>query len=114
MTAKSLETQTPAGTHGTPGDAGTQPPASPNGVPPTPFLQGDLLKSCQEVLRLWLSWNAAYEKASEKCFGDPENPLAMEEFMDQMDRVRCQAIALSQELLDSLLPGGRDGFSASK
>jgi hypothetical protein len=54
----------------------------------------------REALVLWLRWNHAYEHVTVSMFESKSDPKQLEELMDQMERLRQEAIELSQKLLD--------------
>lgn len=60
----------------------------------------DLQLQWREALLLWLRWNQAYEHVTERMFQAGQNPAQLQAMMDQMDELRREAIAQSQQLLD--------------
>ncbi|MBI2827571.1 MAG: hypothetical protein HYX69_23090 [Planctomycetia bacterium] len=54
---------------------------------------------CKEALELWLQWNEAYETVTAAAFKKGFDQRQLEAAMDQMDRIRARAIALSAVLL---------------
>jgi hypothetical protein len=54
----------------------------------------------REALGLWLDWNSAYEKITERLYALGQDPNRMEEVMDHMDQIRHKAIGLSRQLVD--------------
>lgn len=60
----------------------------------------DLQLRWREALVLWLRWNQAYEHVTERMFQAGHNPAQLQEMMDQMDDLRREAVAQSQQLLD--------------
>jgi hypothetical protein len=54
----------------------------------------------REVLVKWLRWNEAYEQATNQLFLAGASPAQVEDFMDSMDQLRREAVALSHALLD--------------
>lgn len=53
----------------------------------------------REALRLWLTWNRAHEQATARLFKLGEDPQQVEATLDQLDQLRAQAIALSEQVL---------------
>lgn len=60
----------------------------------------DLQLRWREALVMWLRWNQAYEHVTERMFQAGHNPAQLQELMDQMDDLRREAVAQSQQLLD--------------
>jgi len=60
----------------------------------------DLQLQWREALVLWLRWNQAYEHVTEQMFQAGQNPAQLQDIMDQMDDLRREAVAQSQQLLD--------------
>jgi hypothetical protein len=54
----------------------------------------------REALLLWLRWNEAYERVTERMFETGDDPAAVEALMDQMDSLREDAKRLSRLLLE--------------
>ncbi|MCE9552559.1 MAG: hypothetical protein K8T91_04165 [Planctomycetes bacterium] len=65
----------------------------------TPPSQNDELKSWKEAIMLWLSWNSAQEKLTEKMYKAGQDQRKLETLMDEMDMFRQRAIMLSERLL---------------
>lgn len=55
---------------------------------------------CREALVLWLRWNEAYEHATAHMFQSGADRERVDALLDEMDRLRYSAVALSHELLD--------------
>jgi hypothetical protein len=53
----------------------------------------------KEALELWLRWNECYEHVSAEAFAAGGDQRCLEDLMDEMDRVRQQALDLSRRLL---------------
>lgn len=60
----------------------------------------DLQLQWREALVLWLRWNQAYEHVTEQMFQAGQDPARLQQLMDQMDDLRREAVAQSQQLLD--------------
>lgn len=60
----------------------------------------DLQLQWREALVLWLRWNQAYEHVTEQMFQAAQDPARLQQLMDQMDDLRREAVAQSQQLLD--------------
>jgi hypothetical protein len=52
-----------------------------------------------KALRLWLEWNHAFEKATSRMFAGGDDHQRIEDMMDQVDRLRHEAVQLSEELI---------------
>lgn len=77
---------------------GTTPP--PAAAPaPTPPARVDDLKSWQEAVMLWLSWNRDQEKLTAKMCRPGCDQQKLEALMDEMDQLRQRAIDLSEQLV---------------
>lgn len=53
----------------------------------------------QEVLRMWLRWNDASQRLTERMFaarGDTEN---LRQMVDEVDRLRQEAVVASRQIL---------------
>lgn len=57
------------------------------------------LRLC-EALVMWLRWNDAHERITQRLYAEQSDPVRSEELLDQLDHLRRDAIRLSQELLD--------------
>jgi len=53
----------------------------------------------KEALMLWLSWNSTYEKVTARMCKPGQDQQKLEAMMDEMDRLRRQAIDLSEKLI---------------
>lgn len=60
----------------------------------------DLEMRLREALVMWLRWNDAHEKCTERLFCEHCDPRQTEELLDQLDGLRHEAVRLSHELLD--------------
>jgi len=69
-------------------------------MPPAESSSVDLPQPCKKALVLWLQWNDAYEQSIAKMFHCSQDQRALEDMMDRMDRLRRDAVELSQDLLD--------------
>lgn len=56
---------------------------------------------CREVLAMWLRWNEASQQVTERMFNQRDNPDKLQELLDDLDRLRREAVTASQQLLDS-------------
>jgi hypothetical protein len=56
---------------------------------------------CREVLTLWLRWNEASQQVTDRIFNNRDNPAKLQELLDDVDRIRQEAVSASQQLLDS-------------
>jgi hypothetical protein len=54
----------------------------------------------QEALLLWLRWNDAHQRMTGLLYESRQDQRTVEELLDQLDRLRQEAVQLSQELLD--------------
>lgn len=66
----------------------------------------------REALRLWLTWNRAHEQATARLFKLGEDPRQVEATLDQLDQLRAQAIALSEQVLAEVDPQHSSGTEA--
>jgi hypothetical protein len=53
----------------------------------------------RETLELWLKWNKAHQQVTSKLFQDANRNQNVEDMMDQLDRMRRQAVAMSEQLI---------------
>lgn len=56
---------------------------------------------CREVLKMWLRWNDASQQVTELMFTDRDNPEKVREILDDLERLRVEAVTASQQLLKS-------------
>ena len=54
---------------------------------------------CREVLQMWLRWNDASRHVTERMFKERENPEKLQALLDDLDRLRREAVTASQQLL---------------
>jgi hypothetical protein len=52
------------------------------------------------ALELWLRWNDVYQQVTADLFDARKDQTQLTEFMDQMDRLRVEAIEVSRKLLE--------------
>ena len=57
------------------------------------------IPSWKEAIMLWLSWNATFEKVTARMYKPGQDQQKLEAMMDEMDRLRQQAIDLSEGLI---------------
>jgi hypothetical protein len=60
----------------------------------------DMEMRLREALLLWLRWNDAYERVTERLYAGQFSPEQTEAVMDEVDDLRREAIRLSHELLN--------------
>ncbi len=72
----------------------------PAGAPASKSPVTDIAIRCREALLLWLRWNDAYEHVTSVMCQPGQSQDQLESLMDEMDGLRREAIAKSQELLD--------------
>lgn len=53
----------------------------------------------REALTAWLQWNAAYEQATARMYRAGANLDSLQQTMDEIDRLRRQAVELSRQLV---------------
>ncbi|MDG2409256.1 MAG: hypothetical protein P8M53_09645 [Pirellulales bacterium] len=53
----------------------------------------------REALQLWLRWNQAHEQITKTLFEDGKPSQKLEDVMDHLDRMRKQAVSLSEGLI---------------
>ena len=53
----------------------------------------------RDALQLWLQWNKAHEQVTKSLFDDGNPSQKIEDAMDQLDRMRKQAVTLSEGLI---------------
>ena len=53
----------------------------------------------REALRLWLRWNQAHAQITQTLFEDGKPSQKLEDVMDQLEGMRKQAVALSEDLI---------------
>lgn len=51
------------------------------------------------ALELWLRWNAASQSLTQRMFTERENPEKIQVMLDDVDRLRLEAVAASERLL---------------
>jgi len=56
---------------------------------------------CREVLAMWLRWDEASQQITERMFNERSNPDKLQALLDDLDRLRREAVTASQQLLDS-------------
>lgn len=54
----------------------------------------------REALVLWLRWNEAYERVTERLYDGQFGSEQTETVLDEVESLRREAVRLSQELLD--------------
>lgn len=54
----------------------------------------------KEVLQMWLRWNEASQQATELMYREREHPEKVRELLDDLDRLRQEAVSASRQLLD--------------
>ena len=55
---------------------------------------------CERALIAWLRWNDAYERVTAEMYKAGTNQRQLQDLMDQLDRLRREAISLSRKLVD--------------
>ncbi len=60
---------------------------------------GDGSNAWREALQLWLQWNQAHEQITKTLFEDGKPSQKLEDVMDHLDRMRKQAVTLSEGLI---------------
>ena len=53
----------------------------------------------REALKLWLRWNQAHVQITQTLFEDGKPSQKLEDIMDQLESMRKQAVALSEDLI---------------
>ena len=53
----------------------------------------------REALKLWLRWNQAHVQITQTLFEDGKPSQKLEDIMDQLEGMRKQAVALSEDLI---------------
>ena len=53
----------------------------------------------REALKLWLRWNQAHVQITQTLFEDGKPSQKLEDVMDQLEGMRKQAVALSEDLI---------------
>ncbi len=56
---------------------------------------------CREVLQMWLRWNDASQRLTEHLFDRRDDPQKMQEMLDDLDRLRLEAVSASRQILGS-------------
>ena len=56
-------------------------------------------KAFRDALTLWLRWNQAHEQITRALFDSGKPDQQLEDLMDQLDRMRKQAVELSEGLI---------------
>ncbi|HVX13071.1 MAG TPA: hypothetical protein VHC22_17945 [Pirellulales bacterium] len=56
---------------------------------------------CKEVVQMWLRWNDASQQMTERLFEHREDPQRLQEMLDDLDRLRLEAVSASRQLLGS-------------
>ena len=59
----------------------------------------DAAGAWREALRLWLRWNQAHDQITRALFENGKPSQKLEDVMDQLDSMRKQAVALSEDLI---------------
>ena len=59
----------------------------------------DHTKAFRDALTLWLQWNQAHEQITRALFDSGKPDQQLEDLMDQLDRMRKQAVKLSEGLI---------------
>jgi hypothetical protein len=54
----------------------------------------------QEALRLWLDWNEQHEQSTAAMFESRQDPQAVQELLDRLEKLRRRAVELSRQLLE--------------
>ena len=62
-------------------------------------LEPDTATACREALQLWLQWNQAHEQITQTLFENGKPSQKLEDVMDHLDRMRKQAVTLSEGLI---------------
>lgn len=55
---------------------------------------------CKKVLRMWLRWNEASQQITELMYRERQSPEKLREMLDDLDRLRLEAVSASRQLLD--------------
>ena len=53
----------------------------------------------RETLKLWLTWNKAHQAVTSQLFKDGKPGQQAEDMMDELDRMRLQAVESSERLI---------------
>jgi hypothetical protein len=53
----------------------------------------------REVLQLWLRWNEESQQLTARMFAERDNSDKLQQMLDDVDRLRMEAVAASQEIL---------------
>ena len=61
----------------------------------------DAQERYRTALRVWLQWNELHERLCAQLYRAGRDPHSLEEKLDTVDRLRQQAVRLTQELLQS-------------
>ena len=59
----------------------------------------DASNAWREALQLWLRWNQAHDQITRALFEGGKPSQRLEDVMDQLDSMRKQAVALSEDLI---------------
>jgi len=54
----------------------------------------------KQALNLWLRWNEAHQRVADRMFRTGQDQQQIEDLMDQLDRVRREAVAQSEKLIE--------------
>lgn len=54
----------------------------------------------RQVLQMWLRWHEASQKITERMFAERDNAQKLQEMLDDLDRLRQEAVAASQQILE--------------
>ena len=53
----------------------------------------------RELLEKWLQWNEAYQQVTEQMFRHREQPEKLHDLLDDLDRLRVEAVSATRQLL---------------
>ena len=59
----------------------------------------DATDAWREALKLWLRWNQAHVQITQTLFDDGKPSQRLEDVMDQLESMRKQAVAISEDLI---------------
>lgn len=59
----------------------------------------DATDAWREALKLWLRWNQAHVQITQTLFEDGKPSQRLEDVMDQLESMRKQAVAISEDLI---------------
>ena len=58
-------------------------------------------ETCRDILRMWLRWNDASQQITERMYDERHDPDKLREMLDDLERLREEAISASRQLLSS-------------